>query len=49
MNIILDNIKEVEKLKLQNAQLSNRTFSEDDILVYRDIDYINKIKYKIDE
>lgn len=46
MNIILDNIKEVEKLKLQNAQLSNRTFSEDDILVYRDIDYINKIKYK---
>lgn len=43
--IVDNNIKELERKILENSQLNNLTFNEEDILVYRDLDYLNSLRY----
>ena len=44
INIIEDNINELKRQVLENEQVSELKFTKEDILVKRDIDFINKIK-----
>lgn len=43
--IVNNNIKELERKILENSQLNTLTFNEEDILVYRDLDYLNSLRY----
>ena len=43
--IIDNNIKELERKILENSQLNTLNFNEEDILVYRDLDYLNSLRY----
>ena len=43
--IVDNNIKELERKILENSQLNTLTFNEEDILVYRDLDYLNSLRY----
>ena len=43
--IIDESIKKLERKILENKQLNNFTFNEEDILVYRDLDYLNSLRY----
>ena len=42
--IVENNIKELEKKILENEQVEDLKFTKEDILIKRDIDYINRIK-----
>ena len=42
--IIEDNIKELERRIIENSQLEELHFTKEDILIKRDMDFINKIK-----
>ena len=44
ISIIENNIKELERQILESGQIKNLKFTKDDILIKRDIDFINKIK-----
>lgn len=44
INIIEDNIKELKRKLLENEQVSELKFTKEDILVKRDMDFINRIK-----
>lgn len=43
--IIEDNIKALETKILENNQFDNMDFTKDDILVFRDLNFINQIKF----
>lgn len=43
-SIIENNIKELERQILENEQIKDLKFTKEDILIKRDIDFINKIK-----
>jgi len=43
--IIENNIKELERKILETEQIEEIKFTKEDILIKRDIDYINKIKW----
>lgn len=42
--IIEDNINELNRMILENNQLENLSFTKEDILIKRDMDFINRIK-----
>ena len=44
ISIIENNIKELERQILENEQVKDLKFTKEDILIKRDIDFINKIK-----
>ena len=44
ISIIENNIKELERQILENEQVKDLKFTQEDILIKRDIDFINKIK-----
>ena len=43
--LVDNNIKELERKILENSQLNTLNFNEEDILVYRDLDYLNSLRY----
>ena len=44
IKIIVDNIKDLKRRLLENEQVSELKFTKEDILVKRDMDFINRIK-----
>ncbi len=44
-NLVDENIKELQQKIINNKQMDELKFTEEDILVKRDLDYINKIKF----
>ena len=43
--LVDNNIKELERKILENSQLNTLNFNEEYILVYRDLDYLNSLRY----
>ena len=46
-SIIENKIKNLEKKLLENEQVSNLNLTIDDILIKRDMDFINKVKLPV--